>query len=257
MPFRENIMSLAKCITTLALGVLPVFAIAEPLVAHTTTTGQVTAVNNSPYEIGAPQPGTPITVRFDAEYNTSYPTVTPGTFTVTDWMFFRFGITAGSTTLDLQVPPYSDWRTQNAITLRDNVRNAAGDLVDVFELTAGAHPQFPNVTYTLSTHLEYAPTTFNSLNQWSILAVEDAPLLRGTIQLDRDAEGWDGTWVFGNLRATVSGFDAQFAGPGAEVPCVPEPGQAALLLIGLLGAALMRALARQRGHAGAQFLPCA
>ena len=94
----------------------------------------------------------------------------------------------------------------------------------------------------MTAYLEFGADTFDGLDAWSILAVDDAQLLGGTIYLNRVAEGWDGTFVNSKLVADVSGFDASFAGPGAEVPAVPEPGQYALLLAGLAGMVALRCL---------------
>lgn len=239
-------MSPAKWIAALALSSLPLSVLAEPLSVSTSTTGQVTTLNNSFHELGSGlQPGAPITVDFAGETNTSMATAGDGTWTTLPQPYFdSFGITVGGTRLGLRSPSNYDPRLLNQIQLQDNVRNAAGDLVDVFELTARAHTQYENVTYTMTAHLEFGADTFGDLDAWSILAVDDAQLLGGTIYLNRVSEGWDGTFVRSSLVANVSGFDASFGGPGAEVPAapVPEPGQYAMLLAGLAGVLVLRHL---------------
>lgn len=235
-------MSSAKWIAALALGSLPLSALAEPLSVSTRTTGQVTTLQNSFYELGGGvQPGAPLTVDFAVETNTSMATAVDGAWTTLPQSYFdSFGVTVGGTRLDLRSASYYDPQVLNQIQLRDNVRNAAGDLVDVFELSARAHTQYPNVTYSMTAHLEFGADTFDGLDAWSILAVDDAQLLGGTIYLNRVTEGWDGTFTSSSLVADVGGFDASFGGPGAEVPAVPEPGQYAMLLAGLAGAFVLR-----------------
>lgn len=82
----------------------------------------------------------PIVVNFDFETNTSFATTGPGTWATNPASsFYYFGVTVAGTHLDF---PSSDTSSDpflfNVITLRDNVLNAAGDLVDVFELSARA-----------------------------------------------------------------------------------------------------------------------
>jgi len=235
-------MSSANWIAALVLGSLPLSVLAEPLAVYTSTSGQVTALHNSFPEFGLGlQPGMPITVDFDGEYNTSFATVESGTFTTRPGAFFyAFGVTIGGTRLDFGPPAAYDPLLLNQIQLQDNVPGAAGNLVDVFELSARAHTQYANVTYTMTAHLEFAPGTFSDLDAWSILAVEDAQLLGGTIALQRFNGSNDGTYTNGSLTADVRGFDVHFEGPGAGVHPVPEPGQYAMLLAGLAGAAVWR-----------------
>ncbi|WP_208280181.1 hypothetical protein [Massilia oculi] len=232
-------MSTHTWIAALVLGALPLCAFAEPLGVNTHTSGRITSIENSFHELGgALQPGMPIHIDFDHETNTSFSTLESGTWaTMPASGFFQFGVTVGAAYLGLRSPDTSgDPNLFNQFRLRDDVRNAAGDLVDVFELTARAHAQYDSVTYTFSANLEFAPSTFDDLDNWSILALKDALPLAGTMHLNRVAEGWDGTLVVSDLFADLSGFDARFEGPGAVVP-VAEPAQYALLLAGLMAMA--------------------
>jgi|GEM_PF-2525857 len=256
-------MSTHTWIAALVLGALPLSAFAEPLGVSTRTSGLVTSIDNHFHELGgALQPGMPIYVDFDHETNTSFATLESGTWaTMPASGFFQFGVTVGSAYLGLRSPDTSgDPNLFNQFRLRDDVRNAAGELVDVFELTARAHTQYDSVTYTFSANLEFAPTTFDDLDNWSILAVQDAALLGGTLHLNRISVGWDGGWTSSDLHANVNRFDARFDGPGAVVPVpvpvpVPEPGQYALLLAGLMGMACTRALRDGEKKAGRSPLP--
>jgi hypothetical protein len=245
---KRNSMSTHTWIAALVLGALPVSAFAEPLGVNTRTSGRITSIENHFHELGgALQPGMPIYVDFDHETNTSFATLESGTWaTMPASGFFRFSVTVGSSYLGLRSPDTSgDPNLFNQFRLRDDVRNAAGQLVDVFELTARAHTQYDSVTYTFSANLEFAPTTFDDLDNWSILAVQDAALLGGTLHLNRISVGWDGSSTSSDLHANVNGFDAHFDGPGAIVP-VPEPGQYALLFAGAMAMAGAQVLRRAK-----------
>lgn len=237
----------ARWIAALLLGLLPVSLLANPLVVDSSTSGRITAIDKGYFYGlgGAVQIGAPITVEFHVEQNTWSPTIGPGTFTTAPQFFYHaFGVTIGSSRFDFRPPSYHDPQLANQIGLQDNVLNAAGNLVDVFELTARGR-DFPNELYTMKARLEFASGTFSDPDAWSILAVEDAPLLGGTIYLNRFSEGWDATFTNDTLYADVNRFDVHFSGPAAEVPAVPEPGQYALLLAGLVAIAAVRR--RQRG----------
>lgn len=236
-------MSATKWIAALVLGALPLSALASPLVMYSDTRGQVTAIDRSFYELGSDQQvGAPIIVNFDFETNTSFATTGPGTWaTQPASAFYYFGVTVAGTHLDF---PSSDTSSDpslfNQITLRDNVRNAAGDLVDVFELSARARLRNNTASYFLDTHLEFAADTFGDPDNWSILALEEAQLTGGTLHLLRVLDREEPPFTFSHLTANLSGFDVRFDGPGTEIPAVPEPGQFALLLAGLAGATVWR-----------------
>jgi hypothetical protein len=250
-------------IAALVLGALSLSAAAEPLGVNTRTTGRITSIENGFQELGgAPQLGMPVHVDFNYETNTAFATLDSGGWaTMPASGFFQFSVSVGSALLGLRSPATSSDPTLfNQFRLRDDVRNAAGDLVDVVELTARAHTQYDNVTYTFSANLEFAPRTFDDLDNRSILALDDARPRGGTMRLNRVAAGWDGTLVVSDLFADMNGFDARFEGPGAVMP-VAEPGQCALLLVGLMamagsGVAARREKGAVRGDRSAPACAC-
>jgi len=241
-------MSISNWIAALVLGAFPLSTLADPLGIHTGTSGRITSTDNFPDLGGNQHAGAPVSVFFDVEYDMSLATVANGTLTtVPKWDLERFGISIGGTHLNIE-PNYmapSPW-IFNGIRLQDNVRNAAGKLVDVFELHGGAYTHWGIESYFVETHLEFCADTFSDLDAWSILALKDAKVLDGTLHFQRSVEGWDATWDFRHLYADIDDFDVRFDGPGAIPPPVPEPAQFALLLAGLTGMAGMHALRRRR-----------
>lgn len=236
-------MSTAKWIAALVVAALSVSVHADPLMVYTNTAARITSVHNAFPELGyGLQAGTLAGVNFENEVNLSHATADGNGLTTTPSPYaWAYGIAADGYFLGLQTPQF--WggpESQNWMRLQDNVLNAAGQLVDVFELNARGATRFPDVTYSVLEHLEFAASTFNGLDAWSILALADTPLLRGTMQMQRVAEHWDATFSFSEMSADVTSFDVQFGGPGAQLPCVPEPGQYALLLAGLAAAAVWR-----------------
>jgi hypothetical protein len=233
-------MTSGKWIMSIIMGTLALPALAEPLRVETHTSGTVTTLTGWFAELGRATTGAPVVVDFEREFNSSYGALDGNTFTLPRSNYFDyFAITAGDRQVRLYPPYYNTADFLNTIQLQNDVRNAAGELVDVFELTVGASSG-TTVHYTTTTRLEYAASTFGDLDAWSILAVKDAPLLAGTIHLHEVAEGWDGTIRSGDMVVEVNGFGVQFMGPGAEVPAVPEPARGAMLVAGIAGVALVR-----------------
>lgn len=233
-------------IVSLGLGILPVCARAAPMGVYTGMTGQVTSLDHIVWELVDLQPGTPIGVEFDVMQDPSLAEVSPGTLTMADFGYMAMSVSSAGTRLDF--PGYVAWydKFPNAIVLRDNVRNEAGDLVDVVDISGGGIPEYSTARYTLDIHLEFASTTFGEPDAWSILAVQDAPLLAGTLHLNRYQWQMDPGPQISNLDATLNSFDMHFVGPGSEIPAVPEPDQWALLLIGLAGPAGLFGMRRLR-----------
>lgn len=233
-------MSSFKWIVATILGLLSLHALADPLRINASASGIVTTLSGTFPDLGGGAPGEHVVLDFEKEVSPSSSMVDGNTFTLpADSYFENFGIGAGGRYLGFRPTSGTSPESMNTIQLQDNVRNAAGDLVDVFELSVNTIIG-TSVYYTTTTHLEYAPATFGPLDEWSILAVRDAPMLRGTIHLHDIAESWDGTFRTGDMMVEVNDFAIQFAGPGAVVPAVPEPVHGAMLLAGLAGVALMR-----------------
>lgn len=232
-------MSTIKWMAAMAVAALSLSAQAEPLHIYTDLTANVTAINNTFYELdNGLQPGMPIGVSFDTEDSFSPANVHGNVLTSQPTQYFwNLGLSSSGHSLGFAEtyfgPPITQFR------LEDDVRNASGDLVDVFEFNVGASLGI-NLTYTLKERLEFAATTFDGLDEWSILSLANAPLLSGTLHVHRVAEGWDATFSISDLDADVTSFAARFEGPGAQIPCIPEPGQYALLLAGLAGASAWR-----------------
>ena len=231
-------MSPTTWISALMLGALPVLTHAEPLATFTASSGQISALESEYWNFGRLQVGMPISVQFDFEVNTSYSKVEPGVFMMEAQGFYTFNLTANGVD-QYFTPNYTGPRTR--ITLRDNATNAAGEVVDVLDLSA----EVGDVSierYRMATHLEFGATTFNGLDAWSILGLEDAPLRAGTFHLDyyRRREDPPPVSFYNGLDANLGNVDVRFYGPGTEVPSVPEPGAPAMLLAGLAGTALVR-----------------
>lgn len=234
-------MSTVKWVAALALAALSASIHAEPLFLSTSISGAVTSTDNRIFELGYLQAGTPITVDFANEANFTFSAIDAGTL-INQSMgeFTRFDVASGSHLAAFDRTPAWNNNPFNQIQLHDNVVNAAGEVVDGFELYLYGEMYGGYVRYSLVQRLEFSPDTFDGLDAWSVLALEHAPLLGGMMEWTREASSWDGPDVRGALSADVTGFSIQFSGPGAEVPAVPEPGQYALLLAGLAGAAALR-----------------
>jgi len=235
-------MSLAKWMVAMILGVLPVFGQAQVLDVFSETSGHVTASDGPHWQFGDVDPGEPVTVNFDVRHWPTDATVEAGTLTLQSLEFFSFGVTVGGQHLD--IPPPSSWSSlqpQSTFALQDNVRNAAGDQVDVVDLVVPIGiPYSWGMHHRLTTHLEFAGDTFDGLDAWSILSLSDAPLLAGTLHLFLFEDRLDFPLPPANIYADLTGFTVRFAGPFTEVPAVPEPAPAGMLLAGLAGAVLMR-----------------
>lgn len=237
-------MAIVQRLAALVIATLPLSALAEPLMLNLTTTGNVSAIDGSLYGLTPPmQTGASLTVDFATELDLSSATVTGNLFTTQPTNYFwNFGLAANGMHIGLQAGS-SMPSVPNQIALQDNVLNAANVLVDVFEMTSfGSNG---NTTYLVTQHLEFSPSTFEGLDAWSILALETAPLLEGTMHVSRVTEGWDATFHVTDIDADVNSFAIQFSGPGAEIPAVPEPGGYALLLAGLASVAGTRDLRRR------------
>lgn len=240
-------MSTSTWIATLFLGTLAWPALAAPLEVFTQSSGVVTSSDGIYVPGGNQQVGAPITVWYDVEHDMSTATIENGSLTTQPyWYFRRFGLTIGGNDFDIFGNTAPFW-IPHQMRLKDNVINAAGELVDVFELTSSAEGRWGLETFTVNTHLEYSPDTFNDLDAWSILALEDATLLNGTLHLLQAIEDRDATFtLYYNLYASINDFNIHVDGPGSVPPAVPEPGQLALLLAGLTGMGGAHALRRRR-----------
>lgn len=234
-------MSPTTWTSALILGALTAFANAEPLVTHTVATGQISGLDQNFSIFGNVQTGMPVSSQFDFEVNTSYALVTPGSFIMQTQGFHAFNMTVNG--VYHQFDDYAYRPT--TIALQDDVTNSAGEVIDVLDLSTHAGT---SVLYTMTTHLEFGAATFTGLDAWSILALEDAPLLAGTIHLNYYSERYDGTFIQGNLYADIDAIGFQFTGPGADIPAVPEPGAPAMLLAGLAGTVLLRRRAATAGR---------
>lgn len=237
-------MSFAKWIGALVLGALPVFAHAQLLDVFTETNGHVTATDGYFWELlgnGSIETGMPVSIQFNVGHWPPDATVEAGTLTMPTWGFRSFGVSVGDAHVDIDPAPWGEPGEQNWIRLQDNVRNASGDLVDVFELTVPAMSWvYYRTHYLLTTHLEFAADTFDNLEPRSILDLEDATLLGGTLHLKRFEDRIDIPRKPANIYADVDGFAVRFAGPYTEISPVPEPSHAAMLLSGLAGVLLLR-----------------
>lgn len=241
-------MSTVKWVAALALAALSASIHAEPLFLSTRISGAVTSTDNRFFELGYLQAGSPVTVDFANEANFDFSTIDGGTLTSATWgEVTRLAASSGAHLAEFdRTGPWSA-ASVNQIRLQDDVVNAAGELVDVFELRLYGQMYGGYVRYSLTQHLEFAPDTFGDLDAWSVLALAHAPLLGGTMEWTRESTSWDENYSNSTLSADATGFNIQFSGPGAEVPAVPEPGQYALLLAGLAGAAALR---RRPGRPG-------
>lgn len=233
-------MSSVKWIAAMILATLSLPVLADPLRITARVSGIVTTLSGSFPDLGGGAVGANLVLDFEKEVSPSSSMIDGNTFALPrDSYFDNFTISEENIHVGFLPTPGTSPESMNTIQLQDNVRNAAGDLVDVFELSVNTIIG-TSVYYTTTTHLEYAPATFGPLDEWSILAVRDAPMLRGTIHLHDIAESWDGTFRTGDMMVEVNDFAIQFAGPGTVVPAVPEPAHGAMLLAGLAGVALMR-----------------
>ncbi len=235
-------MSIVKWIAALLFAAhLPLHA--EVLTVHTDATGIITALNNQFPELGYGLPSNiPVTANVAFEFDTALATVNAGVFATKPTPYLEnFDVTANGNGAGLSDPLF--WGNPESwswIRLYDNVRNAAGNLVDVFELHALGQTVWANTTYQLSEHLEFAAATFDHPDASSLLALPQARLLSGTLNVLRIAEGWDATFYISKMDAELSGFNVSLTGLDGPMPCVPEPGQYMMLLAGLAGAAAMR-----------------
>lgn len=242
-------MSTSTWIAALFLYASSWSVLAEPLTVSSQTSGVVTYSEGIYGPGGNQQAGAPITVWYDIEHSMFGATIENGTLTTQPYSYFhRFGLTIGGADFPI-FDHFAPFGMDHQMRLKDNFINAAGALVDVFELTASAQGRWGLETFTLNTHLEFRPDTFSGLDAWSILALEDATLLNGTLHLLQVIEDRDAIYTrYNNLNASINDFNVHFGGPGSVPPAVPEPGQLALLLAGLTGMGGAHALRRRRSR---------
>ena len=220
-------MHLAKLLVIVLGACLPLAASADPLDIMLHLNGSVTGT------------GTPLVQSFSTEVDTEWATLAPGSATTRFGYFWSTALTA-----DGQTRSFYPSDQYGQFALQDNFRNAAGQIVDTFDLVLPAFGS-ERSNALVTAHLEFAPDTFSAPNGQTILALPDAAILQGNYVMQAYWMDWSGGVRVDHVEGTLTSLDAEFYGPGA-VPSVPEPGQFALVLAGLTAVALRR---RWRGSA--------